>query len=58
MRLYRLRKNSGFVSGYRFSDTVSHLKSDAPLGAEAAKFTFFAASLGAGCGRWSFTTGG
>ena len=43
-RLYRLRKNSSFVSGYRFSDTVSHLKSDAPLGAEAAKSTFSAAS--------------
>ena len=43
-RLHSLRKNSGFVSGYRFSDTVSHLKSDAPLGAEAAKSTFSAAS--------------
>jgi hypothetical protein len=29
-----LLKNSGFVSGYRFSDTVSSSKSDAPLGAE------------------------
>ncbi len=27
----------GFVSGYRFSDTVSSLKSDAPLGAAARK---------------------
>jgi hypothetical protein len=32
-RLYRLRKNSGFVSGYRFSDTASSSESDAPLGA-------------------------
>src|ERR1019366_2807195 len=31
--LYSLRKNSGFVSGYRFSDTVSPSKSAAPLGA-------------------------
>ena len=42
VRLYSWRKNSGFVSGYRFSDTVSRLKSDAPLGAEAAKSTFSA----------------
>jgi hypothetical protein len=26
-------ENSGFVSGYRFGDTVSLSKSDAPLGA-------------------------
>src|SRR5229473_4607858 len=32
-RLNRLRKSSRFVSGYRFSDTVSSSKSDAPLGA-------------------------
>src|SRR6267143_2696311 len=32
-RLNRLRKSSLFVSGYRFSDTVSSSKSDAPLGA-------------------------
>src|ERR1039457_1748509 len=30
--LYSLRKNSGFVSGDRFSDTVTPSKSDAPLG--------------------------
>ena len=41
-RLYSLRKCSGFVSGYRFSDTVSPSKSDAPLGAEEAKSTFSA----------------
>src|ERR1700730_1252660 len=29
-----LLKNSGFVSGYRFSDTVSSSKSDAPFGAQ------------------------
>jgi hypothetical protein len=43
-RLHRLRKKSGFVSGYRFSDTVSPSKSDAPLGAGQGKFTFSAAS--------------
>jgi len=32
-RLQRLRENSGFVSGYRFSDTVGPPKPDAPLGA-------------------------
>jgi hypothetical protein len=32
-RLNSLLKNSRFVSGYRFSDTASRLKSDAPLGA-------------------------
>jgi hypothetical protein len=45
-RLHRLRKKSGFVSGYRFSDTVSPSKSDAPLGAGQGKFTFSAASSG------------
>ena len=32
-RLQSLRKNSGFVSAYRFSDTVSPSKPDAPSGA-------------------------
>ena len=32
----------GFVSGYRFSDTASRLKSDAPLGAEPRKSSFSA----------------
>jgi hypothetical protein len=56
-RLHRLRKKSGFVSGYRFSDTVSPSKSDAPLGARQRQFTFSAASLVAGSGLWSFTSG-
>jgi len=34
--------SSSFVSGYRFSDTASLSKSDAPLGAERAKKTFSA----------------
>jgi hypothetical protein len=42
--LHSLRKNSGFVSGYRFSDNVSPSKSDAPLGAETAKSIFSATS--------------
>src|SRR5208282_294924 len=40
-RRYRLRKNSGFVSGYRFSDTVSPTRSDAPLGAGHRESTSF-----------------
>jgi hypothetical protein len=47
-RLHRLRKKSGFVSGYRFSDTVSPSKSDAPLGATQRQFTFSAACSAAG----------
>src|SRR5271157_68774 len=43
--IYRLRKNSGFVSGYRFSDDVNFLKSDAPLGAGHRKSNFSAASF-------------
>jgi len=31
-RLDWLRKNSAFVSGYRFSDTASSSKSEAPFG--------------------------
>src|SRR4029077_1082443 len=42
--LYRLRKNNSFVSGYRFSDTVSPSKSNAPLGAGHRQSTFSAAS--------------
>ena len=43
-RLYRLRKNSGFVSGHRFSDAASPSKSHAPLGAARVphSFAFFA----------------
>jgi RNA polymerase sigma-70 factor (ECF subfamily) len=37
-----LLKNSRFVSGYRFSDTASRLKSDAPLGAGHWNSTFSA----------------
>jgi hypothetical protein len=36
----RLRDNSGFVSGYRFSDTVSPSELDAPLGAGQRESTF------------------
>src|ERR1019366_8884811 len=43
----RLRKNSGFVSGYRFSDTASSSETDAPLGAGHRHLTFSAASLAA-----------
>jgi len=38
--LHSLLKNSRFVSGYRFSDTASRLKSDAPLGAGHWNSTF------------------
>src|ERR1039458_9269146 len=37
----RLRDNSGFVSGYRFSDTVSPSELDAPLGAGQRESTTF-----------------
>jgi len=37
---YMLDKNSGFVSGYRFSDTASLSISIAPLGAGAQNLTF------------------
>jgi hypothetical protein len=37
--------NTGFVSGYRFSDTVSLLKTDAPLGA-AAREVFLVQRVG------------
>jgi|SRR5271169_6729245 len=39
-----LRGQSGFVSGYRFSDTVSFSKSGAPLGAGQRRYTFSAVS--------------
>src|SRR5208282_1123419 len=42
--LSKLRKNSGFVSGYRFSDTASASKSVAPLGAGSRVSTFSATS--------------
>ncbi len=41
-RLHRLWKNHGFVSGYRFSDTVIPSKSIAPLGAEGRTLSFSA----------------
>src|ERR1035441_7452852 len=47
MAALRLRKNSGFVSGYRFSDTASSSETDAPLGAGHRHLTFSAASLAA-----------
>jgi hypothetical protein len=40
-RLYGARKNSGFVSGHRFSDAVTASESDAPLGAGHRKSEFF-----------------
>jgi len=39
--LHSCGKTPVSVSGYRFSDTVSHLKSDAPLGAEGSEIHFF-----------------
>ncbi len=44
LRLGRLRKNSRFVSGHRFSDAVSGLLRIAPLGAEAWFLTFSSTS--------------
>jgi hypothetical protein len=38
-------KTLGFVSGYRFSDTVSSSKSDAPLGAGHRISSFSASCL-------------
>jgi hypothetical protein len=46
-RLYSLLKNSSFVSGHRFSDAVSSLNSDAPLGAGHSKRSFSANCLAA-----------
>jgi hypothetical protein len=46
-RLYSLLKNSSFVSGHRFSDAVSSLNSDAPLGAGHGKRSFSANCLAA-----------
>jgi hypothetical protein len=40
-------ENLGFVSGYRFSDTVSRSKSDAPLGAGSEQMTFSAVCFAA-----------
>jgi hypothetical protein len=45
--LYSLLKNSSFVSGHRFSDAVSSLNSDAPLGAGHSKRSFSANCLAA-----------
>jgi hypothetical protein len=45
MRLYSLLKNSRFVSGYRFSDTASRSKSDAPSGAGHRNSSFSASCL-------------
>ncbi|MGB7926726.1 MAG: hypothetical protein WCF61_01145, partial [Terriglobales bacterium] len=43
----QIAEKLGFVSGYRFSDTASRLKSDAPLGAGHRNSTFSANSLAA-----------
>jgi hypothetical protein len=44
-------RDMGFVSGYRFSDTVSSSVSDAPLGVAARQVLFSrAVSLGQGFG--------
>jgi hypothetical protein len=40
MRALQSAEKLSFVSGYRFSDTASRLKSDAPLGAEERKSSF------------------
>jgi hypothetical protein len=45
---FSLRKNSGFVSGHRFSDAVNASKSDVPLGARHRKSSFSANCLAAG----------
>jgi hypothetical protein len=44
-RLYRLRKNTRFVSGHRFSGAVSSALMNAPLGAEGSSFDFFRSRL-------------
>jgi hypothetical protein len=51
IRIWNSYQGIGFVSGYRFSDTVSSSVSDAPLGAAVRQILFGrAVSLGQGFG--------